>query len=182
MQLSKKRTHYIFGTEILLSNNHSLCDPQELLSVFNDHFSSIGPKLANEIQHIGNNPSHLDYLKEIDHRFELKTTEYSKVLSLLSKLCKSKATGLDKISARLLRECADLIASSLCSIFNRSIVSGVFPVEWKCSKVIPLFKHGERSDLNHYRPISIIPVVAIHQSADLASDISFRDAVPAHFI
>ena len=26
--------------------------------------------------------------------------------------------------------------------------------------VIPLFKHGERRDLNNYRPISIIPVVA----------------------
>jgi hypothetical protein len=43
---------------------------------------------------------------------------------------------------------------------NQSIVSGVFPDEWKLSKVIPLFKRGERSDLNNYRTISIIPVVA----------------------
>lgn len=48
---------------------------------------------------------------------------------LLLKLCKSKATGLDMISARLLRKSADLIANSLCSIFNRSINSGVFPDE-----------------------------------------------------
>ena len=82
------------------------------------------------------------------------------VIAVLSNLCKSKATGLDKISARLPRECADLVASSLCSIFNISIVSGVFPIEWKSTKVIPLFKQGERSDLNNYRPISIIPVVA----------------------
>ena len=67
---------------------------------------------------------------------------------------------MDKISARLLRECSDLIANHLCSIFNQSIVTGVFPDEWKLSKVIPLFKRGERSDLNNYRPISIIPVVA----------------------
>lgn len=107
-----------------------------------------------------NTPSHLDYLKETENGFELKVTECSKVFFLLSKLCKSKATGLDKISARLFRECADLVASSLCCIFNGSIVSGIFPVEWKCSKVIPLFKQGERSDLNNYRPISIIPVVA----------------------
>ena len=45
-----------------------------------------------------------------------------KVFLLLSKLCKSKATGLDKISARLLHESADLIANSFCSIFNRSII------------------------------------------------------------
>ena len=43
---------------------------------------------------------------------------------------------------------------------NHSINSGVFPDEWKCSKVIPLFKQGERHDPNNYRPISIIPVVA----------------------
>ena len=61
---------------------------------------------------------------------------------------------------QLLRECADLIAESLCTIFNQSIVSGIFPDEWKLSKVIPLFKQGNRSDLNNYRPISVIPVVA----------------------
>ena len=95
-----------------------------------------------------------------DSRFELNATSVSKVLALLSKLCKSKATGLDKISARFLRESADLITNHLCAIFNQSIVSGVFPDEWKLSKVIPLFKQGERSDLNNYRPIPVIPVVA----------------------
>ena len=72
----------------------------------------------------------------------------------------SKATGLDKISAKLLRVCPDLIADSLCSIFNRSINTGIFPEEWKCSKVVALLKEGDRKDLNNYRPISIIPVVA----------------------
>ena len=145
--------------EIKLDNN-SISDPQELSSAFNDHFSSIGLKLINAIQKNGDAPSYLDYLKETQHRFKLKTTDCLTIFSLLSKLCKYKATALDKISTRLLRECADLVASSLCAIFNRSIVSGVFPTEWKFTKVIPLFKQGERSDLNNYRPISIIPVVA----------------------
>ena len=48
----------------------------------------------------------------------------------------------------------------LCSIFNQSIRSGIFPQEWKCQKVIPLFKEGNHSDLNNYRPISIVPIVA----------------------
>ena len=30
----------------------------------------------------------------------------------------------------------------------------------KCAKVIPLFKEGNHSDLNNYRPISIVPIVA----------------------
>ena len=103
----------------------------------------------------------MDYLAEIGPcTFELEPTSVLKILLLLSRLCKSKYTGLDKISAKLLRECADLIAESLCTIFNQSIVSGIFPNEWKLSKVVPLFKQGNRSDLNNYRPISVIPVVA----------------------
>ena len=42
------------------------------------------------------------------------------MFSLLSKLCKSKATGLDDILAKLLRECADLLAEHLTAIFNQS--------------------------------------------------------------
>ena len=64
--------------------------------------------------------------------------------TLLSKLCKSKGTGLDKISTRLLCNCFDIMTESICAIFNCYISSGVFPDEWKsvCSKVIPLFKKG----------------------------------------
>ncbi|CAB4019988.1 Hypothetical predicted protein [Paramuricea clavata] len=116
---------------------------------------------ATKIPYIGNGGTHFDYLpSQSNDNFRLNTTSPSVVGTLLSKPCKSKAAGLDKISARLLCDCSDLIADSICAIFNCSINFGTFPNEWKCSKVIPLFKKGERRDLNNYRPISIIPVVA----------------------
>ena len=61
--------------------------------------------------------------------FEKTTSTH--VLSLLSKLCRSKATGLDNISAKLLREYPDLLAESLTVIFNQSLITGIFPNEWK---------------------------------------------------
>ena len=158
-ELTSRKIHSSSVKEIKWDNS-SISDPLELSSVFNDHFSSIGPKLINAIQQNGDTASCLDYVKETDHRFELKTTDCSKVFFLLSKLCKPKATELDKISARPFRECADLVTNSLCAIFNRPIVSGIFPPKWKSTKVIPSLKQEERSDLNNYRPISIIPVVA----------------------
>ena len=100
--------------------------------------------------------SHLHDLES----FQLKAIYNSTVFSLPSKLSKSKATDLDKISARLLRECSDVISNFLCLIFNRSISTGIFPDEWKCAKVLPLFKQGCCSELNNYRPVSIIPIVA----------------------
>ena len=67
-----------------------------------------------------------------------------------------KATGLDTVSARLLRECFDLISDSLALIFNRSIETSIFPDEWKSARITPLYKKcGNRRDPSNYRPISI---------------------------
>ena len=87
-------------------------------------------------------------------------TNVNKVYSLLNNLNSSKAIGLDQISARLIRECADLICTSICYIFNHSINQGIFPDDLKHAKVIPLFKEGNHEDINNYRPISITSVVA----------------------
>ena len=144
-------------------NGVSICNPQELATAFNNHFATVGPKLANEIPLNNNGRTHLHYMSNPSPdsaNFEFMPTNRSKVLSLLSKLIKFKAIGLDKISAKLLRICSDLIADSLCLILNTSITTGIFPEEWKCSKVVPVFKQGDRTDLDNYRPISIIPVVA----------------------
>lgn len=43
---------------------------------------------------------------------------------LLSNLCKFKATGLDKISAKLLRKCTNLIAKFLTNIFHQTMLTG----------------------------------------------------------
>ena len=59
-----------------------------------------------------------------------------------------------------MRECADLISVSLCDLFKKSLLSGIFPDDWKCARVTPLFKQSEASDLNNYRPISVISIIA----------------------
>ena len=45
----------------------------------------------------------------------------------LSKLDTTKACGPDKIPARLLEECSEQIAPSLCSLFNHSLTLGQIP-------------------------------------------------------
>ena len=130
-----------------------------LSNEFNTHFATIGSKLVGNIS-TSDSDNYLKYLTNTDKQFQLCPTTSDKVLSLLNKLNKSKATGLDMISARLIRECADLICTPICNIFNQSISQGIFPDDWKCARVTPLFKAGDRNDVNNYRPISVISVVA----------------------
>ncbi len=72
-----------------------------------------------------------------------------------------KASGLDGIGNRLLRECASAFAFPLAHIFNCSIKSGLYPSQWKRGVVKPLYKHkGDRSNPSFYRPVVLLPCVS----------------------
>ena len=50
--------------------------------------------------------------------------------------------GLDKISARLLKDSADIIAPSLQALCSKSFYEGRLPNNWKSAKFVALFKSG----------------------------------------
>ena len=75
-------------------------------------------------------------------------------------MCPYKATGLDNISCRLLKEAAPIISVSLATIINKSIDTGIFPSNWKIAKIFPLFKANDRTDQQNYRPISVLSAVS----------------------
>ena len=68
----------------------------------------MGPNLSIRVMEVDD--SFEEFLSETDKDFMFEKTTSAHVFSLLSKLCRSKATGLDNISAKLLRECPDLLA------------------------------------------------------------------------
>ena len=49
--------------------------------------------------------------------------------------------------------------SSLSTLFNRSLDSGSLPEECKLANIIPVFKKGDKSFVENYRPISLLCVV-----------------------
>ena len=91
------------STKELIVNGVSTNKTTDLANAFNEHFSTIGPKLANEIPSAASgDKSCLEYLNIIDQRFCFTPENSSQVFSQMNKikLSKSKATGLDEISAK----------------------------------------------------------------------------------
>ena len=74
--------------------------------------------------------------------FGILTLTVSEVQSVLEALDVKKATGPDKIPAKLPKETASVIAPSLCKLFNKSLNTGCFLQNWKEANVVPVFKKG----------------------------------------
>ena len=134
---------------------------RELVNVFNDYFTDVGPTIAEKIEY-EHTCSFRDFISqhEPDEKFIFQPVNVETVYRLIIKLTISKATGVDDISAKVLKAAAPAIAEPLTRIFNMSIASGKFPMEWKAARLTPIFKKGQRSMLDNYRPISILPVIS----------------------
>ena len=61
----------------------------------------------------------------------------------------TKATGLDGIGPRLLKIAPNALTPSITYMINKSIESGVFPGTWKNAKVNPIFKAGDKDNVNN---------------------------------
>ena len=81
------------------------------------------------------------------------------VATALLKLDVSKSTGIDSVSARMLKSTALSIAPSLTKLFNLSIIAGC-PDDWKVARIVPIPKADDMSSPVNYRPISILPIVS----------------------
>ena len=53
-----------------------------------------------------------------------------------------------------------MIADFVTHLVNLSIKSGMVPSEWKQAKVVPLFKSGNKDDLDNYKTISILLILS----------------------
>ena len=94
------------------------------------------------------------------HVFDFEEVNEGIIIDLLSNLDTGKSTGIDGISASHLKSATNEIAPFITKLINMSFDSGVYPDEWKSSKICPLFKKGETSLICNYRPIAILPVVS----------------------
>ena len=146
----------------LKCENDLITNESELTEMFNNYFVNVASKLKEPIVNsdFGRLTNFVQSKVPVGVEFEIPLTNVGFVRKFLSNLNVSKSTGLDNIGPKILKISANIIAPSLVYIVNKSITSGSFPSLWKEAKVKPLFKSGDRDDINNYRPISILPTLS----------------------
>ena len=128
-------------------------NPQEIANLFNQYFASVFTTDDRR------DDDDLDHKTDPPNMSDLCLIT-AKIQTVLVGLDVNKATGPDKISARLLKETSTEIAPSLCKLFNKSLRTGIVPQEWKEANVVPVFKKGEAEYVENYRPISLLSLVS----------------------
>ena len=139
-------------------NGEVTTDKTKISEILNEHFVTIGERLARQVQCSDTEPT--DHVPKADSKFVFNTITNVQVLKILTKLVNGKATGLHGIPNKAIKSSATLITPALTYIFNISIKTRVFPWDFKLAKVTPVFKSGDRDELGNYRPISVIPTIA----------------------
>ena len=69
------------------------------------------------------------------------------------------ASGPDGSTTRMLKLASPAILPALTNFFNCSLSTGQLPTQWKRANVIPVYKKGDKTNLQNYRPISLTSVV-----------------------
>ena len=149
-QKSKKKNNI----DKLIHNNKIETDDNDIANAFNEHFCTIGEKLANKFN---NDNNYKKYLKnENVHTFFLYPTNEQETLEEINKLNPKKSGGSDNMSPKLLKECNNLFSKPISHIINLSFENSKVPDKLKIAKVIPLFKKNDKHNPDNYRPISTL--------------------------
>ena len=93
-------------------------------------------------------------------KFQFKQTNPNEIISVINNLPMKTSSGHDKISCIILKEIKDIIAQPLSLVVNQAFNTGVFPSKLKLAKVIPLYKKGDKTSIENYRPISLLPCMS----------------------
>ena len=95
-----------------------------------------------------------------DARLDHINIDDDEVKNILLSLDTNKATGHDRISNKLLKECAESLCGPLTFIFRLSLRLGIFPDAWKEAIVSAIFKKLDPSLCKNYRPISLLSCIS----------------------
>ena len=148
-------------------------DSQKIANSFNTFFSEIPKayhsklppmddkkrvKECNDFLKSNRNSKFLP--KKFINSIFLSPTSPDEIHDIIAKFENKLSCGLDGIPPKVVKMFPESLINCLTHIFNLSLSSGEFISSFKKSKVVPIHKKKSKSDMNNYRPISLLPVIS----------------------
>ena len=128
----------------------------EIAKTFKTHFETCASKLAEGLP-IGQDTA---TIIPKGAKWGFKHTTEVEVVKIIKSLMNKNSSGYDTLSNKMLKKEPYVFARLLKPLINESLDVGIFPSCLKTANVIPIHKKGDPTNLNNYRPISLLPVIS----------------------
>jgi hypothetical protein len=165
-ELGKDRKNH--GFQSLIINGMSTTNHQIIANAFNKHFTTIPTMISQNIiasncsiKTSVNNQNNLSF--SLNNVFQISfpiikyhCTTTKEIENIIRSLKSSNSCGRDEVPMKMLKSCSYFISSPLNYICNTTLFTGVFPDRLKYATIRPLFKKGDKDDINNYKPILIL--------------------------
>lgn len=128
-------------------NGNSAATPEAIVDFFADHFESI--------YDIDDRPWDFDDVYQSLPSFDEIDVTLQDVERAVFSLKTKSGLGSDEISPYVVKMCAESIAMPIWLLFQKSFETGIIPERLKLSRVVPVFKKGDKKNVKNYRMVAI---------------------------
>jgi hypothetical protein len=97
--------------------------------------------------------------KSINKSMYIESATTKEIINLITELKNTRATGFDKIQTEHLKQTKENTSIALCKLINAMIEKEIWPEMLKIQVIRPIYKKGDKHDLNNYRPIVLLSVI-----------------------
>lgn len=139
------------GFEPSVSYKGSLHTGVDAAEAFADYFSSV---FLDDLPHL--NPDAYNGHSWSGGYISIPSLSPQDVERGLGQLKLRSSSGPDSLPSFILKTCKKHMTLPLYHIFNLCLRDGTYPNQWKISRVTPIPKSGNRTEVGEYRPIAIL--------------------------
>ena len=138
----------------ILVNGLDISDPSLMACHFNEFFSNIAKKTVQNINPTNKNPT--DLITQVQNKFKFNPLSKTQIVEATKMLLDKKTPDYTGVSTNFIKQIIYSILDPVHHIFNLSLETGTVPIQLKIAKVIPIFKSGDKANMDNYRPISLL--------------------------
>ena len=156
LQSNEKRNKAVI--KLVIFNDIINENNPDIVRIFNENFSTIGRRIDHFLQ-----TNHTD--RSLAKPFSAKLIFLQMIQYLIYEIIKTimslknKSYHISTYAVKFIKHLSSIISPILTHLINKSISTGYIPKIFRTTRVVPIYKSGENTNVSNYRPISILPIL-----------------------
>lgn len=146
--------------KIETSPNNYLTDPHLIANFLIKYYSNVATNISAQIPLVPKPDESIFPTKYISETLTFESTNEPKVLKHIGSLKNSKSSDPDNINSTIYKRMAPHLCKPITHIINCCYETGQFPSSCKQAYIQPIFKGGNKTSPENWRPICILSTLS----------------------